>query len=89
MEGDDDEEDIDDLEHEFKIDDEKKKQEHIVDAMLHGKMSYGRGHDDDETNAQFPPAVIAGGRSRQVIINVIYIYILMDIHYIILIQTLT
>lgn len=67
MEGDDDEDEIDDIEHEFNIDDERKKQEHVVDAMLHGKMSYGRGHDDEDTNTQFPP-VIAGVRSRQVII---------------------
>ena len=67
MEGDDDEEDVDDIEHEFKvIEDENKKQEHIVDAMLHGKMSYGRGPEDDDNNSQFPP-VIAGVRSRQVI----------------------
>lgn len=63
MEGDDDEEDIDDIEHEFNIDDEKNKTKHVAD-MLHGKMSYGRGHDSDE-HSQFPP-VIAGVSSRPV-----------------------
>ncbi|KAJ0031933.1 hypothetical protein Pint_14347 [Pistacia integerrima] len=65
VEGDDDEEDIDDIEHEFKIDEEqnKNKQLHVAD-LLHGKMSYGRGPETDE-NSQFPP-VIAGVRSRPV-----------------------
>lgn len=58
VEGDDDEEDIDDIEHEFNIDDERNNHSHMAEAMLHGKMSYGRGPDDDE-NSQFPP-VIAG-----------------------------
>lgn len=52
VEGDDDEEDIDDIEHEFNIDDERNKHSHIAEAMLHGKMSYGRGPDDNE-NAQY------------------------------------
>lgn len=64
VEGDDDEEDIDDIEHEFNMDDEQYKNNHVAEAMLHGKMSYGRGHDDEE-NAHFPP-VIAGLRSRHV-----------------------
>lgn len=64
MEGDEDEEDIDDIEHEFNIEDEQNTNKHLAEAMLHGKMSYGRGYDDDE-NSQFPP-VLAGGRSRQV-----------------------
>lgn len=64
MEGDDDEEDVDDIEHEFNIDDQKNKQVNVVEALLHGKMSYGRGLEDDE-NSQFPP-VISGGRSRPV-----------------------
>ncbi|XP_057767804.1 cellulose synthase A catalytic subunit 7 [UDP-forming] [Salvia miltiorrhiza] len=63
VEGDDDEEDTDDIEHEFNIDEQKTNTD-IAEAMLHGKMSYGRGPDDDE-NAQYPP-VISGGRSRQV-----------------------
>lgn len=65
VEGDDDEEDIDDIEHEFNIDEQqnKNKQVHVAD-MLHGKMSYGRGPETDE-NSQFPP-VIAGVRSRPV-----------------------
>ncbi|KAL0383045.1 UNVERIFIED_CONTAM: Cellulose synthase A catalytic subunit [UDP-forming] [Sesamum calycinum] len=61
VEGDDDEEDVDDIEHEFNID-EQKTNTSIAEAMLHGKMSYGRGPEDDD-NAQYPP-VIAGGRSR-------------------------
>lgn len=64
VEGDDDEEDVDDIEHEFNIDDEENKTKHIVEAMLHGKMSFGRGTDDDDT-VPFPP-VVAGGRSRPV-----------------------
>ncbi|KAL0316535.1 UNVERIFIED_CONTAM: Cellulose synthase A catalytic subunit [UDP-forming] [Sesamum radiatum] len=63
VEGDDDEEDIDDIEHEFNIN-EQKSNTTIAEAMLHGKMSYGRGPEDDDT-AQYPP-VIAGGRSRPV-----------------------
>ncbi|KAL0284056.1 UNVERIFIED_CONTAM: Cellulose synthase A catalytic subunit [UDP-forming] [Sesamum angustifolium] len=63
VEGDDDEEDIDDIEHEFNIN-EQKSSTTIAEAMLHGKMSYGRGPEDDDT-AQYPP-VIAGGRSRPV-----------------------
>ncbi|XP_078150681.1 cellulose synthase family protein [Carex rostrata] len=68
VEGDDDEEDIDDLEHEFNMDDDKNKQEthdnqHITEAMLYGKMSYGRGPEDTESNPpQFPP-IITGTRS--------------------------
>ncbi|KAL2227969.1 UNVERIFIED_CONTAM: Cellulose synthase A catalytic subunit 7 UDP-forming [Sesamum indicum] len=62
VEGDDDEEDIDDIEHEFNIN-EQKSNTTIAEAMLHGKMSYGRGPEDD--TAQYPP-VIAGGRSRPV-----------------------
>jgi len=54
---------VDDIEHEFNIE-EQNKHNHSAEAMLHGKMSYGRGPEDDE-NAQFP-AVIAGGRSRPV-----------------------
>lgn len=65
MEGDDDEEDIDDIEHEFKIEDEKNKHKHLAEAMLHGKMSYGRGPEDEDTNVQLPP-VITGLRSRPV-----------------------
>lgn len=57
---------MDDIEHEFNIEDENKRQEHIVDALLHGKMSYGRGPEDEE-NAQFPTIpVITGVRSRPV-----------------------
>lgn len=63
VDGDEDEEDIDDIEHEFNIE-EQNKQKHLAEVMLHGKMSYGRGPDDEE-NSHFPP-VIAGGRSRPV-----------------------
>lgn len=51
MEGDEDEEDIDDIEHEFNIDDENKivHNEHAAaEAMLDGKLSYGRGPNDNE-----------------------------------------
>lgn len=65
MEGDDDEEDVDDIEHEFNIDEQTNKHGQVAEAMLHGKMSYGRGPEDDE-NSQFPTPVIAGGRSRPV-----------------------
>ncbi|KAL2656490.1 hypothetical protein AAZV13_04G124300 [Glycine max] len=65
VEGDDDEEDVDDIEHEFNIDEQTNKHGQVAEAMLHGKMSYGRGPEDDE-NSQFPTPVIAGGRSRPV-----------------------
>jgi cellulose synthase A len=55
---------VDDIEHEFNIEDKINNHDHSAEAMLHGKMSYGRGPEDDE-NAHFP-AVIAGGRSRPV-----------------------
>ncbi|KAK3130117.1 hypothetical protein QOZ80_6BG0489130 [Eleusine coracana subsp. coracana] len=75
VEGDEDEEDIDDLEHEFNIDDEKHKQlqlqggamhnSHITEAMLHGKMSYGRGPEEGEGGNTTPaiPPIITGSRS--------------------------
>ncbi|XP_073525395.1 LOW QUALITY PROTEIN: uncharacterized protein [Phyllobates terribilis] len=53
VDGDDDEEDIDDIEHEFNIEDETNKNNHVAEALLHGKMSYGRGPQDEE-NSQFP-----------------------------------
>ncbi|KAG5593755.1 hypothetical protein H5410_034987 [Solanum commersonii] len=62
--GDEDEEDIDDIEHEFKVDDEQNKNRNIVETILHGKMTYGRG-PEDEDSAQYPP-VIAGTRSHPV-----------------------
>lgn len=64
VEGDEDEEDIDDIEYEFNIEDEQDKQKQSAEAMLYGKMRYGRGPEDDE-NGRFPP-VIAGSHSRQV-----------------------
>lgn len=67
MEGDEDEEDIDDIEHEFNIEDDQHKNKHgqVAEAMLHGKMSYGRGPDDEDINTQFPP-IITGVRSLPV-----------------------
>ncbi|KAL4181661.1 hypothetical protein AMTRI_Chr12g238440 [Amborella trichopoda] len=47
VEGDEDEEDIDDIEHEFSLEDEQSKRQHLAEAMLHGKMSYGRGVDEE------------------------------------------
>lgn len=64
VEGDEDEEDIDDIEDEFNIDDGQDKQKQSAESTLYGKMSYGRGPEDDE-NGRFPP-VIAGGHSRHV-----------------------
>nr|XP_010929171.1 cellulose synthase A catalytic subunit 9 [UDP-forming] [Elaeis guineensis] len=73
VEGDDDEEDVDDIEHEFNIDDERNQKQqqpqqnkHITEAMLYGKMSYGRGPEDGESSPpQFPP-IITSARSRPV-----------------------
>lgn len=67
MEGDEDEEDIDDIEYEFNIEDHKNDpNNHVAEAMLHGKMSYGRGHDDEE-NSHFPHVIAGAGlRSRHV-----------------------
>ncbi|XP_060171746.1 cellulose synthase A catalytic subunit 7 [UDP-forming] isoform X2 [Lycium barbarum] len=62
--GDEDEEDIDDIEHEFKVDDEQNKNRNIVETILHGKMTYGRGPEDEDT-VQYPP-VISGTRSHPV-----------------------
>lgn len=56
---------MDDIEHEFNIEDKTNQRDHSAEAMLHGKMSYGRGLEDDE-NAHFPAAVFAGGGSRPV-----------------------
>ncbi|KAM1731734.1 hypothetical protein ACFX11_017580 [Malus domestica] len=85
VEGDDDEEDLDDIEHEFNINHDHPEDDHdqingnnsvrspyykpnneqVAQAMLHGKMSYGRGPDDPDQESHFPP-VIAGVRSRPV-----------------------
>uniref|UniRef100_A0A2C9VNT5 Cellulose synthase n=2 Tax=Manihot esculenta TaxID=3983 RepID=A0A2C9VNT5_MANES len=62
--GDEDEEDLDDIEHEFNIE-EQDRNKHLTEAMLYGKMTYGRGHDDEE-NSQFPPVIAGGFRSRPV-----------------------
>ncbi|CAH9086534.1 unnamed protein product [Cuscuta epithymum] len=64
VEGDDDEEDDDDIEHEFKIDDEKNENRRIVETILHGKMSYGRGGEVVEDASSKYPHVIAGVCSR-------------------------
>jgi cellulose synthase A len=78
VQGDEDEEDIDDLEHEFNIDDDKNKQlqqhggavqnSHITEAMLHGKMSYGRASEDggDGNHTPMVPPIITGNRSMPV-----------------------
>lgn len=55
---------MDDLEHEFNIEDEKEKGKHVVDALLYGKMSYGRGLEDDEGH-HFAP-IVTNPRSRPV-----------------------
>lgn len=72
VEGDEDEEDVDDIEHEFNIENEQNKNKNIAEALLHGKMSYGRGleDDDDNINAQYPPVI--AGRSRQVRHSCVY-----------------
>nr|GEX58797.1 cellulose synthase A catalytic subunit 7 [UDP-forming] [Tanacetum cinerariifolium] len=62
VERDDDEEDVDDIEHEFNIDDEQNNNKNIVEALLRGRMSYGRGPGDDE-NAQYPPVIVGRARS--------------------------
>lgn len=64
VEGDDDEEDVDDLEHEFNIEAEKEKGKHVVDALFYGKMSYGRGPEDEE-GPHFAP-IMTNPRSRPV-----------------------
>ncbi|XBH92327.1 hypothetical protein VPH35_083477 [Triticum aestivum] len=77
VEGDEDEEDIDDLEHEFNIDDDKQLQQHgalqnshITEAMLHGRMSYGRASEDGGEGNTTPmvgiPPIITGNRSMPV-----------------------
>lgn len=76
MEGDEDEDDVDDLDHEFSLEDQKKNQllllqhqsnKHLTEAMLYGKMSYGRGgpEEDDGNVPQIPP-IITGARSMPV-----------------------
>ncbi|CAN4113259.1 unnamed protein product [Withania somnifera] len=55
---------FDDIEHEFKVDDEQNKSRLIVETILHGKMTYGRG-PEDEDSVQYPP-VIAGTHSHPV-----------------------
>ncbi|PNT64610.1 cellulose synthase A catalytic subunit 9 [UDP-forming] [Brachypodium distachyon] len=75
VEGDDDEEDIDDIEHEFNIDDDDKQRaiqlhnnSHITEAMLHGRMSYGRASEDggEGNNTPLVPPIITGNRSMPV-----------------------
>ncbi|XP_065848978.1 cellulose synthase A catalytic subunit 7 [UDP-forming] [Euphorbia lathyris] len=62
VEGDEDEEDIDDIEHEFNI----EHHQHNTESMLYGKMTFGRGRDDDDLNAHLPPVIAGGLRSRPV-----------------------
>lgn len=45
MPGDDEEDDLDDLENEFEMD--KKDQQPSPDAMLHGRMNYGRMYEHE------------------------------------------
>lgn len=76
MEGDEDEEDVDDIEHEFKVEEEQSMMQqqqqqpqlnkHITEAMLCGKMNYGRGPDDDACNPPQIPPIITSARSRPV-----------------------
>ncbi|XP_047324685.1 cellulose synthase A catalytic subunit 7 [UDP-forming]-like [Impatiens glandulifera] len=74
VEGDDDEEDLDDIEHEFNMDATAEKMkmnnQDIAEAMLHGKMSYGRGggpsDDTENINSQYPHVLTTGLRSRPV-----------------------
>ncbi|EPS60781.1 hypothetical protein M569_14019 [Genlisea aurea] len=63
VEGDEDEEDIDDIEHEFNIDHQKKNTT-IAEEMLHGKMSYGRGPEDEEIS-HYPPLALPSLRSSR------------------------
>ncbi|GJR27686.1 glutathione S-transferase T3-like protein [Tanacetum coccineum] len=58
-----DEEDADDIEHEFNINDEQNKNNNIAEASLHGSMSCGQGPQDEE-NAQYPPVIVGRVRSR-------------------------
>nr|GEZ79953.1 cellulose synthase A catalytic subunit 7 [UDP-forming]-like [Tanacetum cinerariifolium] len=39
-----DEADVYDIKHEFNIEDEQNKNNNLAEALLHGRMSYGRGH---------------------------------------------
>ncbi|CAN6458808.1 unnamed protein product [Victoria cruziana] len=74
VEGDEDEEDVDDIEHEFNLEkDAGAMRQHQAEAMLRVKMRYGRGlpADDDDrfsviTNARFPETPIVGRSSRPV-----------------------
>eukprot|EP00253_Pinus_taeda_P021006 PITA_21006 len=69
VEGDDDEEDVDDIEHEFNVETQLRNRQQITEAMLHGRMSYGRGPDDENSqighNPELPPQipVLANGHS--------------------------
>nr|AAT57672.1 cellulose synthase catalytic subunit [Pinus radiata] len=69
VEGDDDEEDVDDIEHEFNVEAQQRNRQQITEAMLHGRMSYGRGPDDENSqiahNPELPPQipVLANGHS--------------------------
>eukprot|EP01018_Ginkgo_biloba_P037526 Gb_31853 [translate_table: standard] len=61
VEGDEDEEDVDDLEHEFNLEAEQRDRQQMAEAMLHGRMSYGRGPEDENSqianNPEPPPQI--------------------------------
>jgi cellulose synthase A len=69
VEGDDDEEDVDDIEQEFNMETQQRNRQQITEAMLHGRMSYGRGPDDENSqiahNPELPPQIpiLANGHS--------------------------
>lgn len=62
IEGDEDEEELDDLDEEYEVDFDTYEKQQIAEAMLHGHMSYGRGDDRDmprmvqTTEPQTPPS---------------------------------
>lgn len=61
MEGDEDEDDVDDIEHEFKMEEERYKLKH--EEMLQGKMNHGDDDDDDDVNARSIQVGLAKGSS--------------------------
>ncbi|EFJ32022.1 hypothetical protein SELMODRAFT_86720 [Selaginella moellendorffii] len=58
VEGDDEEEDVDDLDNEFSVheSDDKMDQQHLAEAMLHAHMTYGRG-DGEEADMPIQPGI--------------------------------
>ncbi|KAH7447502.1 hypothetical protein KP509_01G109400 [Ceratopteris richardii] len=59
VEGDEEEEDVDDIENEFNYDIRDRSGQHIAEAMLHEQMSYGRGdaHDIPHMTSTMPSQV--------------------------------